>query len=200
MYCVGLTGTIASGKTTVSHFFKSKGITIISADQSARELTAAGKPALEAIINHFGPSLLLTTGELNRAGLREIIFNDPTQRLWLEQLLHPLIRQDIYHKIQQVTSSYCIIEIPLLTRPTDYPYLDRILLIMTDREQQLNRIMQRDKNTRSQAEAILAIQIPNSIRQKYAHDIVYNENSTGELEKKIENLHYRYLHFAQQKP
>lgn len=200
MYCVGLTGNIASGKSTVASFFKERGIKVISADEIARKLTTPGQTALNKIENYFGNSVINNTGELNRAALREIIFTDPKQRLWLEKLLHPLIRQEIANEIRITNSPYCVIEIPLLNDRKSYPYLNRVLLVLAEREQQIERVMHRDKSTRKQALQILATQANNLNRREIADDIVVNDDSLTELEKKIENLHYQYLQFARQKP
>ena len=197
MYCVGLTGNIASGKSTVCRFFKARGVTIINADEIAREITGKDKPALLAIKEHFGPVVITNEGELNRMALREIIFNNPEQRLWLEQLLHPIIRQLIETKISKACGPYCIIEIPLLKKRTDYPYLDRILLIVANKEHQINRVIIRDKTHRGHAEAILNTQLDNTIREAFADDIVDNNSSLAELEEKIANLHKLYLQFAE---
>lgn len=195
MYCIGLTGTIASGKSTVSHFFKQQGITVISADEASRELTALNQPALYAIRAHFGPSVINKySGELERAKLREKIFQDPEERLWLEQLLHPLIRELIQTKIKDSAGPYLVIEIPLLYNRKDYPYLERVLLVQTTREKQIERILKRDHVTREQAELILATQK----KLDKADDIVINQGSLAELEEKIAKLHVQYLEFASQ--
>ena len=199
MYCVGLTGNIASGKSTVATFFKALGITVISADKIARELTRLGQPALHSIAQHFGKSVLSTSGELDRGALRQKIFIDPQQRLWLERLLHPLIRQAIQSKINESSSNYCLIEIPLLNNRLDYPYLDRVLLVLANREQQIIRVILRDNCTREQALAILATQSDDESKQKIADDILMNNGSIAELTKKIEKLHDQYLQLASQK-
>lgn len=199
MYCVGLTGNIASGKSTVSSLFKERGIAVISADEAARELTAANRPALSAIAEHFGQSVIHSTGELNRFALREMIFKDPKQRLWLEQLLHPLIRQLIQDKIKDSAGPYVLIEIPLLNRRSDYSYLDRVLLVLANYEQKIARVMARDHSSQEQAQAILAIQVNEATHRELADDIVNNDGSLNDLAKKIEFLHQQYLQFASQK-
>lgn len=199
MYCVGLTGNIASGKSTVSHLLKRRGIVVISADEVARELTLANQPALIAIAKHFGKSVIHSNGELNRFALREMIFKDPKQRLWLEQLLHPLIRQLIQERIKTSAGPYVIIEIPLLNSRSDYPYLDRVLLIVANHEQKVSRVMARDHSNQEQAEAILATQVNETTHRGFADDIVNNDGSLNDLAKKIEILHQQYLQFASQK-
>ena len=113
MYCVGLTGTIASGKSTALAYFAELGIATLSADAIARQITTTNAAVLLAIRNYFGDCVFLPSGELNRRALRAIIFSDPQQRQWLEKLLHPLIKQQIQEEIKKITTPYCVIEIPL---------------------------------------------------------------------------------------
>lgn len=128
-YCVGLTGNIATGKSTVATIFKQLEIEVISADCIAKQLTTKGQAAYTEIAAHFGSEILAADGQLNRRSLREIIFADKNERLWLENLLHPLIRKGIEEQISLCKSAYCVIEIPLLVDKVNYPYLNKILLI-----------------------------------------------------------------------
>src|SRR3990167_3520316 len=114
MYCVGLTGTIASGKTTALNYFSKLCVATLSADIIAREITQTNPAVIKAIHHYFGSCVFLPSGELNRRALRTLIFSDPIKRQWLEKLLHPLIQQNIQEAIQQVMTPYCVIEIPLL--------------------------------------------------------------------------------------
>ena len=197
MYCVGLTGSIASGKSTVATHFAALGIDVMSADKIARELVEPNQPALQQIIGHFGPSVLTPEGELNRRYLREHIINHPADRVWLEQCLHPLIRGRIQQAIQTCTSPYCIIEIPLLTDRTLYPYLNRVLLIEGVRESQITRLMKRDNSSREHAIAMLATtQADEQRRQAIADDKVINNGSLDALHEKINALHVRYLQIS----
>ncbi|KTC86800.1 dephospho-CoA kinase [Legionella brunensis] len=198
MYCVGLTGNIASGKSTVATFFKDNGITVISADEVSRELTAPNLPAYEAIHLHFGNSVIKSPGELDRSKLRQIIFTNPNERVWLEQLLHPLIREHIIHLLSVSKSPYTVVEIPLLKDRSIYPYLNRVLVVLADPEEQIRRVMARDKSSREHAQAILTTQPSNLMRQKIADDIVLNNGSLVDLREKIAQLHEKYLHLAAQ--
>ncbi|MBA2710042.1 MAG: dephospho-CoA kinase [Tatlockia sp.] len=201
MFCVGLTGNIASGKSTVSQLFKKMGVTIISADEASRELTKVNQPALKAIEKHFGKVFIKPSGELDRFALRQTIFNDPKQRLWLEQLLHPLIRQFMENKLDESTGPYAIVEIPLLKNRNDYPYLNRVLLILAPKEKVIQRILERDHCDKEQAEAILSVQgIDDLVKRNLADDIINNEGTVDDLVKKVDNLHHQYLQFASQKP
>lgn len=197
-FCVGLTGSIASGKSTVASYFEKLGIDIINADHIAKALVQYGEPALQEIVNYFGTTVLMPNGELNRALLREWIAHNSDQRTWLENLLHPLIREQIKASIQQCKSPYCIIEIPLLTDKTPYPYLNRILLVQADPEIQINRLMARDKNSRQQALAMLATtKAVEDKRRAIADDALMNLGSVEELHNKVATLHTLYLREAQ---
>ncbi len=197
MYCIGLTGSIASGKSTVAALFAKMGIDVISADHIARALVSINQPALQQIINHFGKSVLTQDSELNRRYLRELIVNNPEERLWLENLLHPLIREKIQHDIGHCKSSFCIIEIPLLTNKLDYPYLNRVLLVLADPDLQITRIMTRDHCSREQACAMLATtRADEDKRRSIADDVVVNDESIDALQKQVEMFHARYLREA----
>lgn len=196
MFCVGLTGNIASGKSTVAELFRTLGVHVLSADNIARELTLRGQPALHLITNHFGDEVLSATGDLDRALLREKIFKTPKERLWLEQLLHPLIREEIITELNKVTASYAVIEIPLLIKREDYPYLNRILVVIAEPKQQIERVIHRDNCSREQALAILASQPDELSRQKIADDLIFNNGSIAELKNNIIRLHHDYLQFA----
>ena len=187
--CFGLMGQIASGKSTVATYFQDLGINVISADAISRELTAKNTAAFHAILDHFGNSIETEHGDLDRKKLRSLIFHDSHERLWLENLLHPLIRKEIASRIDAATSSYVIIEIPLLNNPDDYPYLQRILLVEADRAQQIDRCMQRDRCTEAEAEAILSTQADIEKQRAIATDVIINSGSLNSLREKIMAFH-----------
>lgn len=158
MFTIGLTGNIASGKSTVINLFKSLGANIIIADDIARELTQSGSPALVAIKAHFGPSVITAGNELNRAALRRIIFDNTKERLWLEALLHPLIQKTIAERVADHNSTtYNVIEIPLLKDRNNYPYLDRVLALIANEEVQIARVIARDHCDVVQAKKLLRL-------------------------------------------
>lgn len=193
MYCVGLTGNIASGKSTVARLFADKGISVISADEIARALTQPGKPALAAIIRHFGKSIVDEDGTLKRRRLRQIIFNDDNARQWLENLLHPLIREGIKDAAAACQPPYCVIEIPLLPQKKDYPYLDRIIFVEAEREQQIERLIKRDHCSREDALKILQTQSSPKLYKKTADNIVKNNGSLKDLEHSVDAMHRSFL-------
>lgn len=185
MYCIGLTGTIASGKSTAISFFKKLGIDTLSADDIARQLTLKNTPALTKITHHFGKSILNSEGELNRSLLRQKILNHPDDRLWLENLLHPLIRKQIEHEIKYCKSSYCVIEIPLLTDRNTYPYLDRVLLITSDNNQQIHRLISRDQCSYEEAIKFVEHQEKMNNRHEFADDVICNNGLISDFHNQL---------------
>jgi dephospho-CoA kinase len=196
MYCVGLTGTVASGKSLALDYFKSLTIDTISADQISRQLTQQNSPALEEMCQYFGNDILDHTGALNRRALRRHILEHPEAKQWLEALLHPKIRQQIAAAISHSQSPYCVIEIPLLADRITYPYLQRVLLITSQPETQIQRLMSRDHCSEKEASALLTHQQANDHRHTIADDIIMNNGSIAELHQKLYPLHLNYLRNA----
>ena len=193
VYSVALTGNIASGKSTAAKIFADLGIDVINADKVSKELSAKNTPSYKAMVQHFGDRVLLDNGEINRRYLRDLIFSNAKERLWLENLLHPLIREQLLQQINGCTSPYCIIEIPLNIDKVHYPYLNKILLITAPIETQIQRVIERDHCTKEQAMAILSAQPDISLRLKNADDLVCNDAGIHELTHEIEKLHTQYL-------
>lgn len=199
MYSVGLTGGIASGKSTVLTYFQSFGIEVFSADKIAKSLTEINQPTLKKIKEHFGPLILDDKGQLSRHQLRQRIFSNPDDRLWLENLLHPLIRKTLEEQVHSCKTAYCVVEIPLLKSRVDYPYLDRVLVILSENSRQIERIMARDGTSHEDALKILRSQISDLERTSLADDLIVNNNDKENLFKEIKNLHNIYLHLASKK-
>lgn len=199
MLTIGLTGGIGCGKTTVAQYFQKLGITVIDADTIAHELVAPKTAAHSEIFRHFGSAILLENGQINRKKLREIIFADAEQRAWLEQLLHPLILQEINHRKKNAHSPYCILMVPLLLEKNIYQDIDRILVIDADENLQIQRVQQRDQLTIEQVKAILATQLARQDRLKLADDVIENNGNLSKLHKQIDVLHQRYVQLAQLK-
>jgi dephospho-CoA kinase len=193
VYCVGLTGGIASGKSLAAEVFSELGIHVVNADNISRGLTLQGQDAYTKIVTHYGAEILNEHNELNRKALRAIIFSDPKERTWLEQLLHPLIREKIKEQVGLSTTPYCIVEIPLLIDKKTYPYINRVLLIQAPKHIQIERLMQRDSCDQEQALSILAAQPDASLRLKNADDVVVNDAGVDKLKTKIIALHHQYL-------
>lgn len=197
MLIVGLTGGIGSGKSTVATLFAKKGVPVLDADYIAREVTEKGRPALASMVSHFGNHILLPDGSLNREEMRRVIFDHPEERLWLEKLLHPLIRQTIHERIQAIEAPYCIIVIPLLFETEPLPFINRILVIDTPESLQISRAHQRDRTEPSDIAAIIATQVPRAHRIKHADDIIINDRELDHLIPQVEKLHQQYQRLGQ---
>ena len=196
-YAIGLTGSIATGKSTAAAFFERHAIDIISADEIARDLTKYGEPALASIVLHFGQRILKKNGELDRKALRKKILRHPAERRWLEGYLHPQIRARIENALSDATSPYAIIEIPLLISREHYTYLKRVLLLEIAPSLQLERLIARDQCTQDDAVAMLKIQPREELRRTIADDIVCNDGNPEHLEEALTALHLSYLSYSQ---
>jgi dephospho-CoA kinase len=192
-FVVGLTGGIGSGKSTVAKLFADKGITVIDTDQLARDVVEPNQPALQAIYQKLGPTILLPDGHLNRSLLRQMIFKNSSLRMWLENLLHPLIRDEIKHQTEISLSPYCIVVIPLLFETSPNPLIDRILTVDLPEEDQVKRTQIRDHLTDEEVKAILKSQVNRELRLEKSDDIIRNEGSVQELIPQVDNLHHLYL-------
>jgi dephospho-CoA kinase len=193
---IGLTGGIASGKSTVEQRFRELGIPVINADDSARAVVAPGEPGLAAVIAHFGSRMLTAQGELDRRALRSLIFSDPKSREELETILHPLIRSDMDRRILQSDGPYIVLSIPLLIEGGARDRVDRVLLIDADESLQIERLMSRDAVSAEEARATLAAQASRAARLKGADDVLENAASVSELRQAVDRIHQRYLELA----
>jgi dephospho-CoA kinase len=195
MLKIGLTGGIGSGKSTVAKYFAELGITVIDADQIAHELCASNTSCTKKIIEHFGNKILNKDGTLNRSYLRKLIFQDAREKKWLEQLLHPLVYQEMQRQIQKATSPYCILVIPLLFETKAEDFVDRILVVDSLEQLQIKRIQKRDKISEAEIKKICASQIPRDEHLSRADDIIHNDKSLADLQKQVKKLHQEYLAF-----
>jgi dephospho-CoA kinase len=194
---IGLTGGIGSGKSEVTRRFAKLGICIVDADEVAREVVLPGQAALSEIAQHFGEDILTANGELDRAKLRNIIFDSPDEKRWLENLLHPLINQIIRTRLAQAESAYAILASPLLLETQQHTLVDRVLIIDTSEALQLARASKRDNSNSEQIKAIMASQISRTERLARADDIVHNLGVIDELDAQVQQLHQQYLSLAQ---
>jgi len=194
MLRIGLTGGIGSGKSTVANYFAALGVPIIDSDVLAREVVNPGTSALKEIVAHFGTTILTKENHLDRAKLRKLIFNHAAEQKWLENLLHPLILQKMAEQIQALSAPYCILVIPLLLEK-QIP-ADRILVVDTSNDLQIQRTSQRDKINIKQVRAILQTQLTRTERCAQADDIIHNEGDLAELKQQVRALHEKYLRLA----
>lgn len=196
MLVIGLTGGIGSGKTTVGKLFERLGATVIDSDQLSRNVTLPNRPALNQIVEHFGEKILQKDGSLDRTALRNIIFKNENERIWLEKLLHPLIRKEMKDKIQSADSLYCIIIIPLLLETEPNPLIQRILVIDSPESEQIKRTQTRDRSTPDEIKAIINTQVNRKKRLLAAHDVIINDGSLEDLAPQVERLHGFYSALA----
>ena len=192
MLVIGLTGGIASGKSAVAHLFAELGISIIDTDRIAHQLVEPGQPALESIIKHFGPAIVDHEGKLNRQRLREIIFANPSDKQWLESLLHPLIRTATAEQIQHATSGYCIVVIPLLYETWPNPLLNRVLVVNCEPKIQRQRLLLRDDISETLAHTMIAQQANTEERLSIADDVIENNGDLDQLSADVLILHNKY--------
>ncbi|MGI2180419.1 dephospho-CoA kinase [Shewanella frigidimarina] len=195
-YIVGLTGGIASGKTTVANLFAQYGIDLVDADVIAREVVSIGSDGLNAIKQHFGQGILLADNSLDRAALRAQVFNNPEQRLWLNNLLHPMIRQKMLDQVQASTSAYVIMVVPLLFENHLDSLVDTTLVVDIAPELQVSRTMLRDGVSKEQVEHILASQMTREQRLALADNIIDNQGEHEQLRSQVFRLHQQYLQQA----
>lgn len=191
-YVVGLTGGIGCGKTTISNEFKRLGITIIDADEIARDVVAPGSEGLEAIIKQFGPEIVKSDGYLNRAKLRSIVFAKPEKTQWLNDLLHPKIRAQMLAELSASVSSYTILSVPLLLENGMQTLCNRILVVDILPEQQLQRVLARDQSEPATIKKIMTAQIDRKKRLSLADDIIDNSGQPSESMEQVQKLHQIY--------
>ena len=191
---VGLTGGIGSGKTTVANMFHDLGVELIDADIIAREVVEPASFALGKIKQHFGDDFIQTDGYLDRTKLRHKIFNSEKDKEWLNNLLHPLIRESILSKISQSSGQYCILVAPLLFENKLTQYVNRTLVVDVTESIQIERTVKRDNSNSHIIEKIIESQISRNERLKLADDIIDNSNTDLSLiAKKVDELHRLYL-------
>ena len=195
MLKIGLTGGIGCGKSTAVKRFRDLGIPIVDADIVAREVVQAGQPALQAIAQLFGDAALLADGSLNRAWLRQTVFNDTERLQQLEAILHPRIREAIVRDMTAAIaagSPYVVVDVPLLFEKHYDTLFDRVLVIDCLPAQQHERVSQRDGSTIELVESIMQRQIPRDERLFRADDIIENVGSLADFNNKVDTLHHKY--------
>jgi dephospho-CoA kinase len=194
---IGLTGGIASGKSTVTQRFAELGVPVIDADVASRHVVEPGEPGLEQVVRRFGPGVLDANGNLDRRALRAVIFSDPAARQALDAILHPLIRADMEHQTATATGPYLVMAIPLLVEGGRARDLDRVLVVDVDEAVQLERVRARDGGSEDQARAILASQASREARLAAADDVLLNAGSVADLRQAVDRLHEQYLRLSQ---
>ena len=194
---LGLTGGIGTGKSSVAAEFKNLGICIVNADEGSRAVVEPGKPALSKIASQFGDQIILSDGSLDRAALREIIFNNANKKQWLEELLHPIIRDWIVEHLNDSDSPYVILESPLLLETDQHELVDITLLIDLPMELQLERAGARDANNSKQIQRIIDSQMSREQKISKADWIFDNSGEKAMISYRVNQLHEKFLALAQ---
>lgn len=193
---IGITGGIGSGKTTVANLFVDLGVPVIDADDLARQVVARGEPGHEEIVKDFGSEILDESGELDRRKIREHVFSDPDKRARLEAIVHPRVYALMTQQLDDLECPYAIVVVPLLVETGGRDIVDRVLVVDSPEELQIERTLRRDGTTREGVERILAAQVDRRSRLAAADDVIVNAASEPELEGEVAGLHHRYLEEA----
>ena len=197
MYAVGLTGGVASGKSTISELFAELGVPVIDTDVISRELLEPDQLAYRQVREHFGASILKADDGIDRGKLRKIVFNQPDEKSWLEKMLHPLIFQRCLDAIRaHGTADYVLVVVPLLFETNFQSLVDRVLAVDCPAEQQIERLLKRDHIDRELAGRMLAQQLDNSTRLERAHDSIDNSGDGSNLRADVASLDQKYRQLA----
>jgi len=194
---IGLTGGIASGKSTVTQRFAELGVPVIDADVASRSVVEPGTPGFAQVVERFG-ARVLADGQLDRRTLRNLIFKDSSLRQALDAILHPLIRAEMEREAAQAQGPYVIMAIPLLVEGGgSAKRVDRVLVVDADETLQMQRLQARDGSSEQQAREILASQASRAARLSQADDVLLNAGTVAELRQAVDRLHEQYLQLAQ---
>ena len=194
---VGITGGIGSGKSAVTDYLESKGITVVDADKVARVVVEPGTSGLAAIAEHFGGDILLPNGALDRAALRKIVFDEPDERKVLEGITHPRIREEIARQLSEAGSPYVVLASPLLLESGQSSFADYVVVVDVPESVQLSRTMTRDDNSEQLVKSIMAVQLDRETRLARSDTSISNEGTLEELHTRVDALHADLLRRAQ---
>ena len=203
MLKVGLTGGIASGKSTVSEAFARLGAKVLDADEVAREVVLPGKPAWTKLRHTFGSEFFHPDGRLNRSKLRRLVFADPEQRSRLNAIVHPEVMREIDFRFEQLTSSaehaVVLVDIPLLIEVGVVHRFDKVVVVYANESVQVMRLMQRDGLSREEARQALSVQIDLREKAKKADFVIDNSGTPGETQAQVEKVWQELLVLARKK-
>ena len=194
---VGLTGGMGSGKSLAAKFFAEQGAQIIDADQISRDLVRPGQPALKEIVNSFGDSILDSDGKLNRVELAKIIFENTDKKSELEGILHPKVikkeQEEYFNICANNPSAIVIIDAALLIESGNYKNVDKVIVVQSDEEQQVQRILSRGNQSYEQAIARIKNQMSFEEKSQYADFILDNRAQPEDLRRKVQELYAKLL-------
>ena len=192
-FVVGITGGIGSGKSAVTSRLEAAGIVVVDADVVARQVVEPGRPALQAIAEHFGPDVIQPNGTLDRAALRKIVFENPAEREWLERLTHPKIREEIREQLAAAESPYVVLSSPLLLEAGQSSFTHYVVVVDVPEAVQITRTAARDNNDEALVRKIMAAQLPREERCARADEVIDNSGSLEALSTVVDELHSRLL-------
>lgn len=191
MFKLGLTGGIATGKTTISNYLKSINIPVLDADEYARKVVEPGTPGLAEITNTFGEQILQPDGSLNRKLLGQIVFNDSSARQTLNDITHPRIQQmmaDELHRLAEQQIPLVILDIPLLLENKNVAGADAVMVVTIPESLQLTRLMQRNNLTEKEAQSRISAQMPLVEKEKLADFVIDNSGTISSTQKQVEKV------------
>lgn len=187
---LGITGGIATGKSSVARMFQRLGAILVSADDLAREVVLPGAPALSKLVDRFGPGILLPDGQLDRKALGELIFADDQARAALNRIMHPAIAERAEERLRALAGgpSLVVYEAPLLFEAHAEGRVDAVLVVITDEGQQVNRLMLRDGLSEAAARARIAAQMPQAEKVSRADYVIDNSGSLPQTQERVRAL------------
>jgi dephospho-CoA kinase len=194
---IGLTGGIGSGKSAAANFFQNEGVTVIDADDLAREAIEINTPGYKSIVDYFGSRIIGANGLIDRASLRKEVFDDDEKKKVLESIIHPLVRDLMTKRITMAQSSYSIVMVPLIFETNSMSNYNRILVIDCDPSLQLERATARDNNSKDQIQKIIDTQCSREERLSIANDVIPNNDSLNDLKTRSLIMHKFYLDLTQ---
>ena len=197
---IGLTGGVASGKSTVARAFANLGVAVIDSDRIARDIVEPGQPALAEVVAAFGPEIVGEDGRLDRKSLRELVFSDSSRRARLEAILHPRIAAELHARAGAAGGPYQVLEIPLLLETGMQTQVDRVLVVDCPVEAQVQRLIERDGGTASDAHRIVAAQTGRDRRLAAADDVIVNDGALDSLVRSVRALDRSYREISGHDP
>lgn len=190
---VAVTGGIGSGKTEVCKAFMALGVPVVDLDHIARDMSAPGSPAMQAVRAQFGDAMFNADGQLDRAKLRELVFAEPDALDQLNQIMHPAIRLEAIRQIGQYADAYVVLAIPLLVESRDdWRMIDHVLVVDCDEQTQLARVIQRSQLSEGMAQAMIAAQSSRDERLAIADSVIENDQTLAKLQEKVLEFHKNF--------
>jgi len=190
---VAVTGGIGSGKTEVCNAFMALGVPVVDLDHIARDMSAPGSPAMQAVRAQFGDAMFNADGQLDRAKLRELVFAEPDALDQLNQIMHPAIRLEAIRQIAQYADAYVVLAIPLLVESRDdWRMIDHVLVVDCDEQMQLARVIQRSQLSEGMAQAMIAAQSSRDERLAIADSVIENDQTLAKLQEKVLEFHKNF--------